>query len=526
MRWTRKTRQKRRTQPGLQFERLENRALLAIASFAFNLYYDDGGAPSQPLNDDTIEVGQTFFVQIVAREHDPRVSGLGAIALDMAWDADVLDIVEPFDPRLAVTPNLPLAVGGRLLRENSDIRPFVVDGQIRQNVGTIDGLSGLASISSGVGKPIGSDGDDRFVKPAFLGLATTDDHFAWLHFRAEQPGEALLTMRQGGLRIVTVPTSSLSSKDLQFESQIVTVVEPTAPSEAPRLEEALLDVPASDIPVVLDEPSSVVEIPVSSVPNVPIHDPPELPVQAESGLERAPEPQIKTLPPTSVIVETSPIEEPAPASQEPPSSSPSVWHNADYPLDVDGTGRVAPLDVLIIANHLNVNFGNWELPPVQFTPPRYLDVNGDGRATPHDALLVVNYIELQRNPVAEGEAEAFHPSEFLETTPVSEPPDHVDAVLRDAVFTPGSFQTVPRESVTHRIDRPVSARPDHVDAALRDATRIAGFGRNAEPEPQEALASGRSAADPALRARRVFLASWSEIEDILPILTADWLRRA
>jgi hypothetical protein len=510
----------------LRFEQLEDRSLLAVASFAFNLYHDDGGSPGLPLEDDTLEVGQEFFVQIVAREHHPGFSGLGAVFLDIAWDADVLDVVEPFDPRDAVTPNLPLFVGGRLLQQDTNIRPFVVDSQIRQNVGTIDGLGGLAFEASGVGRPIGSDGDDRFVKPQFLGYSTTDDHFAWLHFRAERAGEALLTMRQGGLRIAPLPVASLSSRHLHFEPQIVTVVEPMGSAEYPLIEETTVDASANDVWNVLDEPSSVVETPVSSVPDVPIHNTPELPGQVESVFERALEPQIETPPPTSVIVESPPIEEPVPASEEPPSSSPAVWHNAGYPLDVDGTGRVAPLDVLIIANHLNVNFGNWELPPLQFTPPRYLDVNGDGRATPHDALLVVNYIELQRNPEAEGEAEPFYPSEFLETTPVSETSDHVDATLRDAAFTPRTPRSALREGVSHRASRPVSARPDHVDAALQDAARIAGFGRNAEPEPQEALARGRSAADPALRARRVFLASWSEIEDILPILTADWLRNA
>jgi hypothetical protein len=404
MRWTRKSvRQRSLGKSRLLFERLEDRSLLAVAAFDIHLFHDDGGNPGLPLTDDTVEVGQTFFAQIVAREHHPGFSGLASVFIDIAWDADVLDVVEPFDPKQAVTPNLPLFVGGSLQQEGPTGSAFLLEDGIRQNVGHIAGLGGLASVSSGVGKPIGSDGDDRHVRPAFLGLSTTDDHFAWLHFRAEQAGQALLTMKQNALRIAPLPVASLTSKHLSFERQTVTVVEPAAPDQDPLMEEAPVDVP----------------------------------VQVESVVERAPEPQIETPPPTSVIVETSPIEEPDPVSDEPlPSSSP-VWHNAGYPLDVDGTGRVGPVDVLIIANYLNVNFGNWQLPPVQFSPPRYYDVNGDGRCTPHDALLVINYIELQRNPVAEGEVEPFQTSELSETVPVLERPEHVDAALRDAVFTSG-----------------------------------------------------------------------------------------
>jgi hypothetical protein len=224
----------------LQFEQLEDRSLLAVASFAINLFHDDEGVPGTPLADDSVEVGQTFFAQIVAREYHPGFSGLAGISLDIAWDAAILSIVEPFDPKVAVTPNLPLFVGGRLLQEDSNIRPFVVDSQIRQDVGTVDGLGGSAFPAWGAGRPIGSDGDDQFVKPQYLGLSTTDDHFAWLQFQAEGVGEALLTMRQGGLRITTMPAASLSSKHIHFEPQIVTVVEPIESAQSPLVDVAII----------------------------------------------------------------------------------------------------------------------------------------------------------------------------------------------------------------------------------------------------------------------------------------------
>lgn len=490
MRWAGKSAGRRHIgRPRLRFERLEDRSLLAVAAFSINLYHDDGGTPGLPLANDEVEVGQTFFAQIVAREHHPGFSGLASVFIDIAWDADVLDIVAPFDPKLAVTPNLPLFVDGRLQQEGPAGSAFLVEDGIRQNVGHIAGLGGVASVSSQLGKPIGSDGNDRYVKPAFQGLSTTDDHFAWLHFRAEQAGEALLTMHQGGLRIVTLPASTLSGKQVHFEQQVVTVVEPVASSQLENPGDLPADRSVVDDRETRNDSEALVEVPAAPVVNAPIQAAPALPVQSE------------------------PVFEP-------------IWRNASNPVDVDGTGRVAPLDVLIIANHLNISFGNWALPSRQFAPPRYLDVNGDGRATPHDALLVVNYIDSGKMPDAEGETESLQANELSETTPVLRRPDQVDAAVRDTVFTLGSLQPAPRERVTHHATQSVSARPDHVDASLRDAGRITGFGRNAESEPQIALASSRSATDIVLLARHVRPASWAEIEDILPTLAADWFRQA
>jgi hypothetical protein len=449
MKWTR-TFAKRisRSRPRLRLERLEDRSLLAVASFAVNLYHDDGGVPGAPLADDTVEVGQSFFAQIVAREHDPGVSGLAGISLDIAWDADVLNVVEPFDPTKAVTPNLPLFVDGRLYQNEPPSLPFLLDNRIRQNVGHIDGLGGSAFPASGVGQPIGSDGDDRFVKPYLLGLSTTDDHFAWLHFRAEQAGEAVLTMRQGGLRIATMPVLSLSGNQLHFETQIVTVVEPSVPAKTAEPAALPANDPTVDVPPMLELPDTRVDVSIAPAPDATIVTVPEMPVPAESPLDRVVEasPESRVAPPTTTVnkthgEETSSVS--APASFSPAS----IWHNAGYPLDVDGTGRVAPVDVLIIANFLTVSLGDWELPSAQFSPPRYLDVNGDGRSTPHDALLVVNYLEFRAKPEAEGEANSSFETQIREDSPavipagaadakdpLSERADHVAASLRDAVF--------------------------------------------------------------------------------------------
>jgi membrane-associated phospholipid phosphatase len=71
----------------------------------------------------------------------------------------------------------------------------------------------------------------------------------------------------------------------------------------------------------------------------------------------------------------------------------SVWQATENPYDVDGSGFVAALDVLLIANDINQN-GSRQLPeskPTDYSGP-LCDVSGDGRMSALDALLVVNVI--------------------------------------------------------------------------------------------------------------------------------------
>ncbi len=248
--------QQRLAQDHLQFERLEPRTLLAVASFYFDFYEDVGGIPGEQINDNTVESGKAFFVEIRAREHDPRFSGLAGISLDIAWDAPLLEVVEPFDPHEAVTPNLPVLVLGTLHQDGRAILPFLLNNEVRQEIGHIDGLGGSALSSLGAGHPIGSDGNDRFVRESLLGLSTTDDHFAWLHFHAEQPGESTFTMRQGRLRITPRPVASLKDAQLRFETKTLTIV---APSETISAENSIQ--PANAVVVELSTP------PTNSVPS-------------------------------------------------------------------------------------------------------------------------------------------------------------------------------------------------------------------------------------------------------------------
>jgi hypothetical protein len=68
--------QRRPHKPKLQFEQLEDRSLLAVAAFTVNLYHDVGGVPGELIVDDKVSVGDSFFVEIMAREYHPLAAGL------------------------------------------------------------------------------------------------------------------------------------------------------------------------------------------------------------------------------------------------------------------------------------------------------------------------------------------------------------------------------------------------------------------------------------------------------------------
>ena len=76
----------------------------------------------------------------------------------------------------------------------------------------------------------------------------------------------------------------------------------------------------------------------------------------------------------------------------------SDWMNAANPLDVNSSGEVTPLDVLLVINNLK-QAGSRELPSLApgSTVPALVDVNGDGAVSPIDAWKVLN--ALQYNSV-------------------------------------------------------------------------------------------------------------------------------
>jgi hypothetical protein len=85
------------------------------------------------------------------------------------------------------------------------------------------------------------------------------------------------------------------------------------------------------------------------------------------------------------------------------------FHNAALPYDVDNSGNVSPIDVLILINYLN-QVGS-TLPPAPIPPEKpsyYFDVAGDGAVTPLDVLMVINYLnqQAQQGSQQAGEGEA------------------------------------------------------------------------------------------------------------------------
>ncbi|MCA9141742.1 MAG: FG-GAP repeat protein [Planctomycetaceae bacterium] len=94
-----------------------------------------------------------------------------------------------------------------------------------------------------------------------------------------------------------------------------------------------------------------------------------------------------------------------------------VWQNTANPRDVDNSGFVVPLDVLLLINELNnPRFrdpsGRLPLPPPEGTPPPYFDVNGDSFITPLDVLIVINFI----NNRGSGEGESSEVDETIDSS--------------------------------------------------------------------------------------------------------------
>lgn len=101
----------------------------------------------------------------------------------------------------------------------------------------------------------------------------------------------------------------------------------------------------------------------------------------------------------------------------------NVWQNPIDPLNADGRAGVAPLDVLVIINELNIPTchdasGKLQIPPPTDKPPPYYDVNGDGYVTPVDALVVINF--LNSGVQAEGEASSLAATDMTSALPMSE----------------------------------------------------------------------------------------------------------
>lgn len=88
------------------------------------------------------------------------------------------------------------------------------------------------------------------------------------------------------------------------------------------------------------------------------------------------------------------------------------WHNQPSPLDVDNSGTIAPLDVLLIINAINDRLVTTDLPLPRSLGTENLgnvDTSRDNILSPLDAVLIINFL----NSLPSGESES--PTDLPET---------------------------------------------------------------------------------------------------------------
>ena len=106
-------------------------------------------------------------------------------------------------------------------------------------------------------------------------------------------------------------------------------------------------------------------------------------------------------------------------------TDPTPHHNDRNPYDVDGDGRLTPLDPLIIINHINSSgIGPIEEPGEGEGALPDVDVDGDGEVTPIDILILINKLNQQNEEEfgsSEGDAEGEGPLPS-EQSPIAKSP--------------------------------------------------------------------------------------------------------
>jgi len=78
------------------------------------------------------------------------------------------------------------------------------------------------------------------------------------------------------------------------------------------------------------------------------------------------------------------------------------WQNSINRYDIDNSGYVSPIDVLLAINYINANFPNTTLPSPRPIGAPFYDVTGDGQLNPEDILQVIIEVNSQ-NTQGEGE---------------------------------------------------------------------------------------------------------------------------
>jgi hypothetical protein len=178
----------------------------AAVSLQTKLFADNGGQSGGLIMDNSISVGDSFFVEIAAQDLRELPQGIGGLSVNVAWNSAVLqEIDQPFNPASTssqlVTPAFPLFRSGSL--DN-------VAGQITD-------LGGVSFRSSGSGQSIG---------------AAAPGQFSLLHFRAIAAASASpLSLAVGSSGIGLVGETALGAPIVSITPQSITVVDQRQPPQ-------------------------------------------------------------------------------------------------------------------------------------------------------------------------------------------------------------------------------------------------------------------------------------------------------
>ena len=165
-----------------------------------DFHTDAGGQPGDRIGNDTVVVGQSFFVVVSGADMRSRPAGLNALAVDFAWDAGLLDEIDnPFDP---------LDAGSALV---CSAFPIFRCGVLDRSAGFIDELKGASLPAAGLGQAIGAGGFQTFSVMRFQAgdLAVTDTPLA-------------LTLGAGGISLA----DAVEDFTLVIEDQTLTILAP------------------------------------------------------------------------------------------------------------------------------------------------------------------------------------------------------------------------------------------------------------------------------------------------------------
>ncbi|MFO0915416.1 MAG: SdrD B-like domain-containing protein [Pirellulales bacterium] len=128
------------------------------------------------------------------------------------------------------------------------------------------------------------------------------------------------------------------------------------------------------------------------------------------------------------------------------STTTTAGNSVPQPLDVNGDGRVSPIDALLVINRLN-RLSSAAATPLVATQSAAgaqseadpFDTSGDGRVSPIDALLVINYLNRQAANAATASAILPAPANL---TAVMASPEPISAVVADVPVADSMWSSI------------------------------------------------------------------------------------